>query len=193
PPREDAAVLARDPHDARLTQARPLLVLALVHDEGVAIGPERDVRRPVEERPGRAGAPALAELEQERAVPRELEHAVVADVGDPDVALGIRADTMRLREHPATPAPQHVRALAVEHEDGIGLRAAVQDVDLACGVARHPGDAAELPSRGHRAARPLVRELLAEADLHAVLEPLAVRVDRGPLGRVAPPAPGEQP
>src|SRR5690606_21138624 len=42
------------------------------------------------------------------------------------------------------------------------------------------------------AARPLVRELLAEADLHAVLEPLAVRVDRGPLGRVAPPAPGEQ-
>lgn len=61
---------------------------------------------------------ALSDRHQQLARGTELKHLVERDVGYPYVVMGIDRQTVRHREHPGPPLPQHLAARAIENNDG---------------------------------------------------------------------------
>ena len=157
-PRGDVLAFRGELDDAR--------VAVTVGDVDLARGSEGKVGRPVEA----LGVVARYALVADGAAPLslvgELHDGVVNDVGRPDVVVLVDAQPVRPAEHPLAPRA-HVAAFGVEHDDRVGLVAAVEDVDLAGGVGGHGRDAPELPAVRHRVG------FLAEANVHAVLQQAA--------------------
>ena len=110
---------------------------------------ERDVGGAAEIVAARRRLPADGDLQQLLAVRRELDHHRAGRVGRPDVAL--RIDPDRVRHHVQPGAPRsHDLAVAVHHDDRIGLVAALQEVDQTVAIRGDPRHHAHRPAVARR-------------------------------------------
>ena len=143
-----APLLEEFPRAVELQHPR---VAVSVGDVELAGRRHRHVGRPVELVGLVARPPLLAQRQQQLALGVELHHQMVADVGDPDVALGVDPQPVCGLDVVVAPRAEEL-AVAVEDEDR--LLAAVGDVDPVLRVGRHGRHRAEFDLRRAAAASP---------------------------------------
>src|SRR4051812_5471747 len=152
----------------RIEQRDAAVHVAIGHVQGSILA-NGDICRLVEMRRVPAADARLSERQQELSVMGELEHLLQADVGEPQVVVGVDRDPVRDEKHPGAPRREQLAAVAVELEDRrrreqlgrVGFEPAaggMEDEHMTVSIDVHAGDFPELDAR--RQLRPVLDLLI---------------------------------